>query len=85
MKRSNMQLLGTWATKFEINAAASLLRTTIYCFAPVGAAYKWLKHLPIEVNNDIHQNESIFITNISNHFETVKKYDILNLSPIGGD
>ena len=73
MKHSNMQSLGTWATEFEIIAAASLLRTTIYLFAPVGAAYKWLKHSPIEVHNDIHQNEFIFITNISNHFETVKK------------
>ena len=43
------------------------------CFAPVGATYKWLKHSPIEVINDRHQNESIFVTNISNHFEIVKK------------
>ena len=73
MKRSYMQSLGTWATEFEIIAAASLLRITIYVFAPVGAAYILLKHSPIEVNNNIHQNESIFFTNISNHFETVKK------------
>ena len=74
MKRTNMQSLGTWATEFEIIAAASLLRTAIYVFALSGATYKWLKHSPIEVTtNDRHQNESIYITNISNHFETVKK------------
>ena len=39
MKRTNMQSLGTWATEFEIIAVASLLRTTIYVFAPVGATY----------------------------------------------
>lgn len=73
IKRTEMQSLGTWATEFEIIAAASLLRTTIYVFGPSGATYKWLKYSPIEVTNDRHQNESIYITNIGNHFETVKK------------
>ena len=73
IKRTEMQSLGTWATEFEIIAAASLLRTTIYVFGPSGATYKWLKYSPIEVTNDRYQNESIYITNIGNHFETVKK------------
>ena len=30
MKSTNMQLLGTWATEFEIIAAAFLLTTTLY-------------------------------------------------------
>ena len=68
-----MQSLGTWAIEFEIIAVASLLRTTIYVFAPVGTTYKLLKHSPIKVNNDRHQNESIIVINISNHFEAVKK------------
>ena len=62
-----------WATKYEILAAASLLQTTLYVSALSGASYKWLKHSPIEVTNDRHQARSIYIANISHHFETVKK------------
>ena len=76
MKRTNMQSLGTWATEFEIIAAASLLRTAIYVFALSGATYKWLKHSPIEVTtNDRHQNESIYITKSATTLKLLRSYD----------
>ena len=71
MQRTRMQSLNVWATEVENFAAATMLRTAIYVFAPSGETYKWLKHSPWEVKKeDCHQDESIFITN---NFETVKK------------
>ena len=75
MQRTRMQSLNVWATEVEIIAAATMLHTAICVFAPSGGFYKWLKHSPviIEISKDSHQDETIFITNIGNHFETVKK------------
>ena len=76
MQRTRMQSLNVWATEVEINAAATMLHTAICVFAPSGGTYKWLKHSPVIKKiscKDSHQDESIFITNIGNHFETVKK------------
>ena len=76
MQRTRMQSLNVWATEVEIIAAATMLHTAICVFAPSGGTYKWLKHSPVikEIScSDSHQEESIFITNIGNHFETVKK------------
>ena len=43
-------------------------------FAQSGGTYKWLIHSLWEVTKeDGHQDESIFITNIDNHFEIVMK------------
>jgi len=72
MQRTRMQSLNVWATEVEIIAAATMLHTAICVFAPSGGTYKWLKHSPV-ISKDSHQDESIFITNIGNHFETVKK------------
>ena len=75
MERTRKQSLNLWATEVEIIAAATMLHTVICVFEPSGGIYTWLKHLPVlkEISKDSHQDETIFITNIGNHFETVKK------------
>ena len=74
IEKSKMQLLGTWATEIEIIASTLLLQTTIYVYGPCGKSNKWQKHaFESEEEASIHYNECIYITNISNHFETVKK------------
>ena len=75
MQRTRMQSLNVWATEVEIIAGATMLHTAICVFVPSGGIYKWLKHSPVikEISKDSHQDETIFITNIGNHFETVKK------------
>ena len=74
IEQSKMQLLGTWATEIEIIASALLFQTTIYVYGPCGKSNKWQKHaFESEKEANIHYNECIYITNISNHFETVKK------------
>ena len=73
MKRSRMQSLGVWATEVEIIAAASLLNATIYVYAQCGDSHKWLKYSADEANCGLHQDECIYITNLNQRFETVKK------------
>ena len=76
MQRTRMQSLNVWATEVEIIVAATMLHTAICVFAPSGGTYKWLKHSLVIKKisvKDSHQDESIFITNIGNHFESVKK------------
>ena len=73
LKRMRMQSMKVWATEMEIIAAASMLSTTIYCFSPSGATFKWLRHSPRMAACKMGEEESIYITNISNHFETVRK------------
>ena len=73
IEQSKMQLLGTWATEIEIIASALLLQTTIHVYGPCGKSNKWQKHAFESEEANIHYNECIYITNISNHFETVKK------------
>ena len=73
MKRSRMQSLGVWASEVGIIAAASLLNATIYVYAQCGDSHKWLKHSADEANCGLHQDECIYITNLNQHFETVKK------------
>ena len=73
VKRSRMQVLGTWATEIEIIATACLLQMSIYVYGQCGKGNKWQKHSPDQVRDDPHQDECIYITNLNNHFETVKK------------
>ena len=75
MKRSRMQSLGVWATEVEIIAAASFLNATILCICSMwGDSYKWLKTKQMKLyNRGLHQYECIYITNLNQHFETVKK------------
>ena len=73
MKQSRMQSLGVWATEVEIIAAASLLNATIYVYAQCGDSCKWLKHAADEASSGWHQDECIYMTNLNQHFETVKK------------
>ena len=69
LKRTKMQNPKVWAMEVEIIATASLLCSTIYTFAPSGPKCQLLWYSP---DTDMHQDESIYITNIANHFETVK-------------
>ena len=73
LKQTRMQFLKVRATEIEIIAAASMLSTTIYCSSPSGATFKWLRHSPRMAACKMGEEESIYITNISNHFETVRK------------
>ena len=62
MQRTRMQSLNVWATEVHIVAAATMLRTAIYVFAPSGGTNKCLKHSPWEVmKEDCHQDESILL------------------------
>ena len=72
VKRTKMQHPTVWATEVEIIATASLLCTTIYTFAPSGPKCQWLQYSPDTICNNMHYDKSIYITNIANHFETVK-------------
>ena len=72
LKRTKMQNPKVWATEVEIIATASLLCSTIYTFAPSGPKCQRLRYSPDTICNDMHQDESINITNIANHLETVK-------------
>ena len=71
LKRTKMQNPKVWAMEVEIIATASLLCSTIYTFAPSGPKCQLLWYSP---DTDMHQDESIYITNIhvANHFEPVK-------------
>ena len=73
MKRSRMQCLGVWATEVEIIAAASLLNAPIYVYALCGDSNKWLRYSADKANSGLHQDECIYITNLNQHFETVKQ------------
>ena len=78
LKISKMDTLTVWATEIEIFAAAQMLQTSIYVYAISGGKYTWLEHAPIEnVNCSISQHfqEAIYLTNISNHYETVKRME----------
>ena len=71
--QSKMQFLGEWATDLEITAASCWLNTKIYVWNFTGTIYEWALYSPHEEVNDLHQEESIFITNVYDHFEVVKK------------
>ena len=75
IEQSEIQLLGTWATEIEIIASVLLLQTTIYVYEPCGKINKWQKHAfhTCETEANIHYNECIYITNVFNHFETIKR------------
>ena len=68
---TKMQSIGEWATDVELSAAASMLSTTIYTFSPNGGTYQWLRHAPFE--NVGETRESLYLTNIGNHFEPVRR------------
>ena len=69
--QTKMQSIGEWATDVELSAAASMLSTTIYTFSPNGGTYQWLRHAPFENVGEIR--ESVYLTNIGNHFEPVRR------------
>lgn len=62
--QSKMQFPGEWATDLEITAASCLLNTNIHVLNFTGKIYEWALYSPHEVVNDLHQEESIFITNV---------------------
>lgn len=70
---SKMQSPGEWATEIEITATSCLLNTAICVFAYTGKIFEWVQYSPHEAKSDTHQEECIYITNVHNHFEPVKK------------
>ena len=74
--QSKMQFPGEWATDLEITAASCFLNTKYSCiqlYWTERSMSAWALYSPHEVMNDLHQEESIVITNVQNHFEVVKK------------
>ena len=68
-----MQSLGVSATEVEIIAAASFFNATIYAYAQCDS-YKWLKTQQMKLTVVCTKmNAFIYITNLNQHFETVKK------------
>ena len=79
MEESKMQSLKVWATEIEIYGAANMLETTIFTYAPCGSKCKWLKFEPKEITRgsfSAHSREAIYISNVHNHFEPVKRMDV---------
>ena len=70
---SKMQSPGEWATEIEITATSCLLNTAICVFAYTGKIFEWVQYSPHEAKSDTHQEECIYITNVHNHFEPVKR------------
>ena len=73
--RSDMQSPSVWATEQEIFAAAYMLATPIFVFSKCGHRYKWLQFSPVseDISATEHSKEAIFLINISNHYETVRR------------
>ena len=63
-----MDLLTVWASEIEIFAAAQILQTSIFGYVRSGGKHK---HAPIKNAVNCIQ-EAIYLTHISNHYETVK-------------
>ena len=53
----NAVLEGIW----KIISAASMLSTTIYCFSPSGATFKWLRPSPGMAACEMGEEESIYM------------------------
>ena len=74
LQRTGMEKQKVWATEVEIFATATMLQTAIFVYAPAGPGHKWLKFLPMgELSNDDHSNEALYMTNVRQHFQTVKR------------
>ena len=73
--RSDMQSPSVWATEKEIFAAAYMLATPIFVFSKCGHRYKWLQFSPVseDISATEHSKEAIYLINISNHYETVRR------------
>ena len=73
--RSDMQSPSVWATEQEIFAAEYMLATPIFVFSKCGHRYKWLQFSPVseDISATEHSKEAIFLINISNHYETVRR------------
>ena len=78
LKRSKMDTVTLWASEIEIFATALILQASIFVHAGSGRKHRWLKHTPIKnVVNSISQHcqEATFLTNVSNHYEIVKRME----------
>ena len=73
--QSKMQPPGEWVTELEITADSCLWNTTVCVLTFTGKINEWALHSPHDVHvlTDLHQEECIFINNVQNHFELVKK------------
>ena len=71
--KMHMQSPGEWATEIEITATSCLLNTARCVFAYTGKIFDWVQYSPHEAKSDTHQEECIYITNVHNHFEPVKR------------
>ena len=69
-----MEKQKVWVTEVEIFATATMLQTAIFVYARAGPGHKWLKFLPMgELSNDDHSSEALCMTNVGQHFQTVKR------------
>ena len=80
LARTDIHSLSVWATEVEIFAASNMLQTPILVFYKSGltCTYKWLLFSPHHCEDSgivgtIHSNESIYLVNISNHYEPIRQ------------
>ena len=80
LARTDMHSSSVWATEVEIFAFAvsNMLQTPIMVFCKSGHTYKWLQFLPYPCENSsvvcaVHSKEAIYLLNISNHYEPVRR------------
>ncbi|KAL5515510.1 hypothetical protein EMCRGX_G000684 [Ephydatia muelleri] len=74
LRTTKMDQQKVWATEIEIYGTANLLGTTIFVYCPSGTSNKWLRFAPKECHDDnSHARECLYLCNLSQHFETVKR------------
>ena len=78
LARTDMHSSSVWATEVDIFAVSNRLRTPIMVFCKSGHTYKWLQVLPHPSEDSsvvcaVHSKEAIYLVNISNHYEPVRR------------
>ena len=74
--RSDMQSPSVWATEQEIFAAAYMHASNAYiCIQQIWTQVQGLQFSPVseDISATEHSKEAIFLINISNHYETVRR------------
>ena len=74
LQTTKMDQQKVWATEIEIYGTANLLGTMTFVYCPSGISNKWLRFAPKECHDDnSHARECLYLCNLSEHFETVKR------------
>ena len=78
LARTDMHSSSVWAAEVEIFAVFNMLQTPVMLFCKSGHTYKWLHFLPHPCEDSsvvcaVHSKEAIYLVNISNHYEPVRR------------